>query len=167
MAVRFSHDPHLDAGSRDNGVGPQIEARNNKPSLGNYPCGPSGHPPAGVFAISPRFLRRRGHGQRGAEKNLSPSRKVSTLYRLHKPQSLARARSSRRIERSSDSGPVPSTSRSDVMRSGGRVVEGARLESEYTPKAYPGFESLPLRHFLWIANDTVAQALHVLINAPR
>jgi hypothetical protein len=25
------------------------------------------------------------------------------------------------------------------------VVEGARLESEYTPKAYPGFESLPLR----------------------
>ena len=34
------------------------------------------------------------------------------------------------------------------MRSGGRVVEGARLESEYTPKAYRGFESLPLRHFL-------------------
>ena len=33
------------------------------------------------------------------------------------------------------------------MRSGGRVVEGARLESEYTSKAYPGFESLPLRHF--------------------
>src|SRR5205085_6509581 len=33
------------------------------------------------------------------------------------------------------------------MRSGGRVVEGARLESEYTPKAYRGFESLPLRHF--------------------
>jgi translation initiation factor IF-1 len=32
------------------------------------------------------------------------------------------------------------------MRSGGRVVEGARLESEYAPKAYPGFESLPLRH---------------------
>jgi hypothetical protein len=32
------------------------------------------------------------------------------------------------------------------MRSGGRVVEGARLESEYTPKAYRGFESLPLRH---------------------
>jgi cytochrome b len=26
------------------------------------------------------------------------------------------------------------------------VVEGARLESEYTPKAYRGFESLPLRH---------------------
>jgi hypothetical protein len=25
------------------------------------------------------------------------------------------------------------------------VVEGARLESEYTPKAYRGFESLPLR----------------------
>jgi hypothetical protein len=34
------------------------------------------------------------------------------------------------------------------MRSGGRVVEGARLESEYTPKAYRGFESLPLRHWL-------------------
>ena len=26
------------------------------------------------------------------------------------------------------------------------MVEGARLESEYTPKAYRGFESLPLRH---------------------
>ena len=25
------------------------------------------------------------------------------------------------------------------------MVEGARLESEYTPKAYRGFESLPLR----------------------
>ncbi len=25
------------------------------------------------------------------------------------------------------------------------MVEGARLESEYAPKAYPGFESLPLR----------------------
>src|SRR4051794_6081284 len=30
-------------------------------------------------------------------------------------------------------------------RSGGRVVEGARLESEYTAKPYRGFESLPLR----------------------
>lgn len=28
------------------------------------------------------------------------------------------------------------------------MVEGARLESEYTSKAYRGFESLPLRHFL-------------------
>ena len=35
---------------------------------------------------------------------------------------------------------------SSELRSGGRVVEGARLESEYTPKAYRGFESLPLRH---------------------
>lgn len=26
------------------------------------------------------------------------------------------------------------------------MVEGARLESEYTSKAYRGFESLPLRH---------------------
>src|SRR5436190_8723320 len=32
------------------------------------------------------------------------------------------------------------------LRSGGRVVEGARLESEYTSKAYRGFESHPLRH---------------------
>src|SRR5688572_15573051 len=35
----------------------------------------------------------------------------------------------------------------DAVRSGGRVVEGARLESEYTAKPYRGFESLPLRHF--------------------
>src|SRR4029453_18920048 len=35
---------------------------------------------------------------------------------------------------------------SSDMRSGGRVVEGARLESEYTAKPYRGFESLPLRH---------------------
>ena len=34
------------------------------------------------------------------------------------------------------------------MRSGGRVVEGARLESEYGSKAHRGFESLPLRHFV-------------------
>ncbi|MEY4203841.1 MAG: hypothetical protein RL013_1544, partial [Bacteroidota bacterium] len=27
-----------------------------------------------------------------------------------------------------------------------RVVEGARLESVYTPKGYPGFESLTLRY---------------------
>ena len=42
---------------------------------------------------------------------------------------------------------VPSLGRLALMgmRSGGRVVEGARLESEYTPKAYRGFESLPLR----------------------
>ena len=32
------------------------------------------------------------------------------------------------------------------MRSGGRVVEGARLESVYTVTPYRGFESLPLRH---------------------
>jgi CubicO group peptidase (beta-lactamase class C family) len=35
------------------------------------------------------------------------------------------------------------------------VVEGARLESEYAPKAYPGFESLPLRH-IW----TLPQPAH-------
>ena len=34
------------------------------------------------------------------------------------------------------------------MRSGGRVVEGARLESEYGSKAHRGFESLPLRQQL-------------------
>src|SRR3546814_4692389 len=34
------------------------------------------------------------------------------------------------------------------MRSGGRVVEGARLESEYRSKAYRGFESHPLRQVL-------------------
>ncbi len=34
------------------------------------------------------------------------------------------------------------------MRSGGRVVEGARLESVYTSKAYRGFESHPLRQAL-------------------
>jgi hypothetical protein len=37
------------------------------------------------------------------------------------------------------------------MRSGGRVVEGARLESEYTAKPYRGFESLPLRHIAAVA----------------
>ena len=31
---------------------------------------------------------------------------------------------------------------------GGRVVEGARLESVYAPKAYRGFESLSLRQ-IW------------------
>ena len=32
------------------------------------------------------------------------------------------------------------------MRSSGRVVEGARLESVYTVTPYRGFESLLLRH---------------------
>ena len=32
------------------------------------------------------------------------------------------------------------------MRSSGRVVEGARLESVYTATPYRGFESLLLRH---------------------
>ncbi len=35
------------------------------------------------------------------------------------------------------------------MRRGGRVVEGARLESEYGPKAHRGFESHPLRQRLF------------------
>jgi hypothetical protein len=44
------------------------------------------------------------------------------------------------------------------------VVEGARLESEYTAKPYRGFESLPLRHISIFTNspafaeDTVSLA---------
>ena len=34
-----------------------------------------------------------------------------------------------------------------ALRTGGRAVEGARLESAYTSKAYRGFESLPVRQF--------------------
>ena len=34
------------------------------------------------------------------------------------------------------------------MRRGGRAVEGARLESVCTSKAYRGFESHPLRQLL-------------------
>ncbi len=33
------------------------------------------------------------------------------------------------------------------------MVEGARLESVYTPKAYRGFESRPLRHISRTAID--------------
>lgn len=33
-------------------------------------------------------------------------------------------------------------------RTGGRVVEGARLESAYTSKAYRGFESHPVRQMI-------------------
>ena len=33
-----------------------------------------------------------------------------------------------------------------IFRRGGRVVEGARLESVYAFIAYRGFESLSLRH---------------------
>lgn len=36
-----------------------------------------------------------------------------------------------------------------LRRMGGRAVEGARLESAYTPKAYRGFESHPIRRDLW------------------
>ena len=35
------------------------------------------------------------------------------------------------------------------FRRGGRVVEGARLESVYTVIPYRGFESLSLRHQVW------------------
>ena len=45
------------------------------------------------------------------------------------------------------------------MRRGGRVVEGARLESVYTSKAYRGFESLSLRHCLALTvNPLVSQS---------
>ena len=43
----------------------------------------------------------------------------------------------------------PLSRRITIMRSGGRVVEGARLESEYAAKPHRGFESLPLRHHLF------------------
>ena len=39
------------------------------------------------------------------------------------------------------------------LRIGGRVVEGARLESVYTPQAYRGFESHPLRKIKYISID--------------
>jgi hypothetical protein len=37
---------------------------------------------------------------------------------------------------------------------GGRVVEGARLESAYTPKGYRGFESHPIRHLPVVNHDS-------------
>ena len=36
------------------------------------------------------------------------------------------------------------------------MVEGARLESEYTAKPYRGFESLPLRHLTFQPHPTVS-----------
>ena len=36
---------------------------------------------------------------------------------------------------------------------GGRAVEGARLESAYTSKAYRGFESHPIRHYAEVRYD--------------
>ncbi len=53
------------------------------------------------------------------------------------------------------------------MRSGGRVVEGARLESEYTSKAYRGFESLPLRHLPNEVSYSIAGFLaHIVAATP-
>src|SRR5690349_5311629 len=63
-----------------------------------------------------------------ASKGLSMGRDWHAGLRLPSPPARVRARAFR------------------GMRSGGRVVEGARLESEYTAKPYRGFESLPLRH---------------------
>jgi hypothetical protein len=42
-------------------------------------------------------------------------------------------------------------------RSGGRVVEGARLESEYTAKPYRGFESLPLRQLIVLPDPLLSR----------
>ena len=53
------------------------------------------------------------------------------------------------------------------VRSGGRVVEGARLESEYTAKPYRGFESLPLRHNAAGNSHFRADMMGIPINAPR
>ncbi len=36
----------------------------------------------------------------------------------------------------------------ESVRRGGRAVEGARLESVYTPKGYRGFESRSLRNLM-------------------
>src|SRR4051794_38565643 len=55
---------------------------------------------------------------------------------------------------------------SSEMRSGGRVVEGARLESEYTAKPYRGFESLPLRHFILILFSILHRPATAPIKAP-
>ena len=53
------------------------------------------------------------------------------------------------------------------MRSGGRVVEGARLESEYTAKPYRGFESLPLRHYTAENCEILYTEDKIPINAPQ
>ena len=45
------------------------------------------------------------------------------------------------------------------MRSSGRVVEGARLESVYTSKAYRGFESHLLRQRIELRNKLSPLAL--------
>ena len=46
----------------------------------------------------------------------------------------------------------------DLLRRDGRVAEGARLESVYTPKAYRGFESLPLCK-IYITNILISMYL--------
>src|SRR3546814_17584679 len=65
---------------------------------------------------------------------------------LRKPCQAIRAPLPVRIGWAPDSRFVLRTKRPGCMRSGGRVVEGARLESEYRSKAYRGFEYHPLRH---------------------
>ena len=44
------------------------------------------------------------------------------------------------------------------------LAEGARLEIVYAPKAYPGFESLPLRHFLSFKPGEVAERLNAAVS---
>src|SRR3546814_16161763 len=65
---------------------------------------------------------------------------------LRKPCQAIRAPLPVRIGWAPDSRFVLRTKRPGCMRTGGRVVEGARLETEYSSKAYRGVESHPLRH---------------------
>ena len=83
--------------------------------------------------------QRRGGGLRGQRRGEQREREAISMAASlphaapdAQPLAAARRRHARRR-------------RFQDMRSGGRVVEGARLESEYTSKAYRGFESLPLR----------------------
>ena len=76
---------------------------------------------------SPRSRRRQGDGPKRAH------------GAGHRASAARRGKLARRGAAPSKWPPFQS------MRSGGRVVEGARLESEYTAKPYRGFESLPLR----------------------
>ena len=54
--------------------------------------------------------------------------------------------------------PLPARGAPSGMRSSGRVVEGARLESVYTVTPYRGFESLLLRHLVWVFRKICGQS---------
>ena len=99
--------------------------------IGNRAANPPRHGSEG------RRRRAAARADGGAASSASAKSGISMAQAVHDAaratQSLAPA-------------PPPARRRAfQDMRSGGRVVEGARLESEYTPKAYRGFESLPLR----------------------